>query len=263
MYSLWREVTSGVPQGSVLGPILFVIYLNDLGSDLVTNTGKFADDTKMYKNVNCTEDAEILRNNLSMLDEWSKKWQMQFNVEKCVVMHMGRKNKQNEYMLGNKKLRKSIRERDLGIIVDSNCKFSEQCSEAVKSANRTLGMIKRNITYKSKDVIVRLYKALVRPKLEYCVQAWRPFLRRDIDNLEKVQHRASKLINECRDLNYKDRLTTMGLITLEDKRTRGDMIEVFKIINGIDNLDSNNILRLLTLVELEDISINSLKIGQG
>ena len=120
---------------------------------------------------------------------------------------MGRGNEQNEYMLGNKKLRESNRERDLGIIVDSNCKFSEQCREVVKSAN-TLGMIKRNITYKSKDVIVRLYKALVRPKLEYCVQAWRPYLKRDIDNLEKVQHRASKMINECRFLNYEDRLVS-------------------------------------------------------
>ena len=91
MYSLGREVTSGVPQGSVLGPILFVIYINDLDSDLVSKIGKFVDDTKMYKNVNCTEDAEILRNDLSVLDEWSKKWQMQLNVEKCVVMHMGRK----------------------------------------------------------------------------------------------------------------------------------------------------------------------------
>jgi len=150
---------------------------------------------------------------------------------------MGRGNKQYEYLLGNKKLRKSNRERDLGIIVDSSCKFSEQCNEVIKNANRTLEMIKRNITYKSKDVIIRLYKALVRPKLEYCVQAWRPFLRKDIDNLEKVQHRASKMINECRILNYNDRLVKTRLVTLEDRRTRGDMIEIFKIINNIDSLD--------------------------
>ena len=140
-------------------------------------------------------------------------------------------------MLTNRKLNKSNRERDLGIIVDNKCNFSEQCNEAVKSANRVLGITNRNITYKSKDIIVRLYKALVRPKLEYCVQAWRPFLKRDIDNLEKVQHRASKMINECRNLNYNDRLVRTGLVTLEDRRTRGDMIEVFKIINGIDKLD--------------------------
>ena len=175
---------------------------------------------------------------------------------------MGRGNKQNEYLLGNKKLRKSNRERDLGIIVDSSCKFSEQCNEVIKNANRTLGMIKRNITYKSKDVIVRLYKALVRPKLEYCVQAWRPFLRKDIDNLEKVQHRASKMINECRNLNYKERLVRTGLVTLENRRTRGDMIEVFKIINNIDSLDCQFFLVWLIQVELEGISINSLKVGQ-
>jgi hypothetical protein len=240
VFSLWKEVTSGVPQGSVLGPILFIIYINDLDNGLMSKVGKFADDTKMFKKVNCSEDAQILRNDLSKLDEWSKDWQMQFNIDKCIVMHMGRGNKENDYMLGNTKLRKSNRERDLGIIVDSSCKFSEQCNEAVKSANRTLGMIKRNITYKSKDVITSLYKALVRPKLEYCVQAWRPFLERDIDNLEKVQRRASKMINECKLLNYNDRLVKTGLVTLEDRRTRGDMIEVFKIINGIDNLDVKN-----------------------
>ena len=91
---------------------------------------------------------------------------MQFNVDKCVVMYMGRKNKEADYMLENKKINKFDRERDLGIIVDSKYKFSDQCNEAVKSAKCTLGMIKRNITYKSKDGIVRIYKALVRSKLE-------------------------------------------------------------------------------------------------
>ena len=187
---------------------------------------------------------------------------MQFNVEKCVVIHMGRGNKENEYMLGNRKLRKSNRERDLGIIVDSNCKFSEQCNEAIKSANRTLGMIKRNITYKSKEVIVRLYKALVRPKLEYCVQAWRPYLRKDIDNLEKVQHRAIKMIMQCRGLSYNDKFISTGLVTLEDRRTRGDMIDVIKIINGIDNMDCYHFLNSVILVELKDISISYLKRDQ-
>jgi len=87
VYSSWRDVTSGVPQGSVLGPILFVIYINDLDSDLVSHIGKFADDTKMYKSVNCIADVEMLRNDLTRLDEWSREWQMQFNIDKCVVMH--------------------------------------------------------------------------------------------------------------------------------------------------------------------------------
>ena len=235
--SNWKNVSSGVPQGSVLGPVLFIIYINDLDSELISKVAKFADDTKMCKSISSAKDAEILRNDLIRLDQWSKDWQMQFNLEKCVVIHMGQKNNQYEYMLGNKRLRQSKMEKDLGIIVDSSCKFSEQCNEAIKHANSTLGMIKRSITCKSKNIIVKLYKALVRPKLEFCVQAWRPFLKKDIVNLEKVQHRATKMIQECRGLNYEDRLIRCGLSTLEDRRTRGDMIEVFKMIKGIDKIN--------------------------
>ena len=90
-------------------------------------------------------------------------------------------------------------------------KFSEHCSHIVKQANATLGLIRRNIRYKSKDVIVRLYKALVRPKLDYCVQVWRPYLKKDIDSLERVQRRATKMINECKGRNYESRLHITGL----------------------------------------------------
>src|SRR5277367_4456458 len=152
----------------------------------------------MCKSISSVKDAEILRNDLIRLDQWSKDWQMQFNLEKCVVIHMWQKNNQYEYMLGNKRLRQSKMEKDLGTIVDSSCKFSEQCNEAIKHANRTLGMIRRGITCKSKNIIVKLYKVLVRPKLEFCVQAWRPFLKKDIVNLEKGQHKATKMMQECR-----------------------------------------------------------------
>ena len=90
-------------------------------------------------------------------------------------MHVGFNNKCSQYKLGNAELKSIVKEKDLGIIIDNTLKFSEQCSTAVKCANRTLGLIKRTIKSRSKDVIVKLYKALVRPKLEYCVQAWRPF----------------------------------------------------------------------------------------
>ena len=84
---------------------------------------------------------------------------------------------------------------------------------------------------------MKLYKALVRPKLEYCVQAWRPYLKKNIDNIEKVQHRATKMIKECKHLNYEDRLIQTGLITLDERRTRGDLIEVFKMIKGLNKAE--------------------------
>ena len=101
-------------------------------------------------------------------------------------------------------------------------------------------MIRRNITYKEMSLIVPLYKAIVRPHLEYCIQAWSPYLRKDIDMLEKIQRRATKLIPGLRDLTYEERLKECGLTTLETRRSRGDQIEVFKILNGYENIDSNH-----------------------
>lgn len=242
--SEWRAVTSGVPQGSVLGPVLFLIYINDIDSNLVSKLLKFADDSKMCKNVQKTNDFELLQQDLDRLHEWSKDWQMQFNTDKCSVIHVGSGNSKHNYKLGDVVLRSSDSERDLGVIVDSSMKFSEQCNKAVKSANSTLGLIKRTIKNKKRAIIVKLYKALVRPKLEYCVQAWRPYLRKDIDSLEQVQHRATKMIIECRNQDYESRLVSTGLTTLEVRRDRGDLIELFKLIKGIDKVDYKKFFQL-------------------
>ena len=169
---------------------------------------------------------------------------MKFNVDKCAVMHVGYNNKCNQYKLGDAELKSIVKEKDLGVIVDDTLKFSEQCNTAVKSANRTLGFIKRTFKSRNKDIIVKLYKALVRPKLEYCVQAWRPFLRKDLDSMERVQRRATRMIAECKGLSYEDRLKELGLISLETRQTRGDLIQVFKLIKGVDNVDYREFFQL-------------------
>jgi len=237
-YSDWQDVRSGVPQGSVLGPLLFLIYINDLDDGVISKLGKFADDTKIGRGVNNENEIETLRNDLKKIFQWSIDWQMLFNIDKCTVMHMGKHNKESEYKMGDSVLKKSQRERDLGVIIDNNGKCSEQCVSAVKRANAVLGMIKRNINFKSKNIMVKLYKSLVRPQLEYCVQAWSPYLRKDIDILERVQRRATKLIEGYSDYSYSERLKRTGLISLEKRRVRGDLIEVFKIIKGFDKIDS-------------------------
>ena len=228
----------------MLGPVLFHIYINDLDNNLISKLAKFADDTKLCKSINSLDDMHSLQNDLDRLHEWSVKWQMTFNVDKCVVMHVGSNNVNNSYVLGNQELKSSNKEKDLGVIMDSTFKFSEQCNAAVKNANRTLGLIKRTIKSRSKEVIVKLYKSLVRPKLEYCVQAWRPFLKKDIDSLERVQRRATKIIAECKNQNYETRLKTLNLTSLEDRRIRGDLIQVFKLIKGIDNVDYRTLFKL-------------------
>src|SRR5271155_181787 len=131
---------------------------------------------------------------------------MLFNTDKCTVMHMGRNNMEAEYKMGPSTLKKSKREKDLGIIIENSGKPYEQCATAINKANSVLGMIRRNITLKSKEVIVKLYKSLVRPRLEYCVQAWSPYLKKDIEAIERVQRRATKLIEGYHNMSYEDRL---------------------------------------------------------
>ena len=143
------------------------------------------------------------------------------------------------YEMGGSILSTTVKEKDLGVTMNANMKVSEQCRIAASKGNQVLGMIRRNISYKDKSLIVPLYTAIVRPHLEYCIQAWSPYLRKDIDMLDKIQRRATKLIPGLRDLRYEERLKECGLTTLETRRLRGDQIEVFKILNGYENIDSN------------------------
>ena len=177
----------------------------------------------------------------------------EINEDKCRMLHLGNRNNNFNYSLNGKQLESIKVERDLGILVDDKLKFSEQCNKAANNANAVLGMIKRTITNKRKDIIVKLYKGLVRPKLEYCIQAWRPYLKKDIDKLERVQGRATRLISECRNNNNEDRLKITGLMTLEERRNRGDLIETFKIIKGFSKVDYSKWFTVSQIIELEGI----------
>ena len=147
------------------------------------------------------------------------------------------------YEMGGTILSITEKEKDLGVTMNANMKVSEQCRIAASKGNQVLGMIRRNITYKDKSLIVPLSKAIVRPHLEYCIQAWSPYLGKYIDMLEKIQKRATKLIPGLRDLSYEERLKECGLKTLETRRLR-DQIEVFKILNGYENIDSNIVFEI-------------------
>ena len=237
--SNWKSVLSGVPQGSVLGPILFLIYINDLDDSITSNVLKFADDTKLFRKVNTDGDKQHLQNDLDRLVKWSEKWQMLFNFGKCKCLHTGHRNLNVNYKMGDTVLGTTVKEKDLGVTISADMKVSEQCGIAASKGNQILGLIRRNITYKGKKLIIPLYKAIVRPHLEYCIQAWRPYHKKDIDTLERIQRRATKMIPELRDLSYEERLKECGLTTLETRRLRGDQIEVFKILNGYENIDRN------------------------
>ena len=171
---------------------------------------------------------------------------MLFNQSKCKCLHIRRANGKEPYEMHNTVLLKTSKEKDLGVTISADWKVSEQCGIAARKGNQLLGMIKRNITYREKNLIIPLYKSIVRPHLEYCIQAWRPHLKKDIDKLERVQRRATKLIPELRILSYEDRVQQCKLTTLETRRVRGDQIEVFKITHGIEGLDSGMFFKYRT-----------------
>jgi hypothetical protein len=244
--SEWENVVSGVPQGSVLGPLLFIIYINDLDSGLSSNICKFADDTKIGREINSEEDSLSLQVDLDRVLKWSKDWQMQFNADKCKVLRLGNDDRVTRYELDGVVIAKSDCERDLGVMISKNLKQKDQCINVRNKANRTLGFINRSVSNKTPGVVLKLYLALVRPHLDYAVQFWSPYYRMDINSLERVQRRMTKLIPQIRNLSYEERLTKLKLHSLERRRVRGDMIEVYKWMNGHNRGDINRVLKVST-----------------
>ena len=230
--SNWKAVLSGVPQGSVLGPILFLIYINDLDDDITSKVLKFADDTKVFRKIKSDADRQH-----------------------C-CLHTGHGNEDAQYTMGDTVLNTTLKEKDLGLTISADMKVSEQCGIAAAKGNQILGLIRRKLVYKEKELIIPLYKTIVRPHLEYCIQAWRPYRKKDIDMLERVQRRATKMIPKLRNISYEMRLKECGLTTLETRRLRGDQIEVFKILTGYENIDRNIFSQSRKREGLEDMELH-------
>ena len=194
----------------------------------------YADDTKLSSAVMCDGTPNTLANDLKLLEEWSDKFQMRFHPDKCHVMHIGNNNPKHEYTMSKgeelHKLEKVSSEKDLGILIDDKLKFSEHINIKVNKANQILGCIKHTFKHLTKDVFKLLYKSLVRPHLEYNSVIWSPHLKKDMDSIERVQRRATKMVPELRNLSYEDRLRQLELPTLKFRRDIADIIEVYNIL---------------------------------
>ncbi|KAK4824114.1 hypothetical protein QYF61_010737 [Mycteria americana] len=222
--SRWRSVTSGVPQGSVLGPVAFNIFINDTDSGIECTLSKFADDTKLR------------------------------------VLHLGEGNPQYQYRLGDEGIESSPAEKDLGVLVDEKLDMSWQCVLAAQRANRILGCIKRSTTSTLREVILPLYSTLVRPHLEYCVQLWSSQHKKDMDLLEQVQRRVTKTIKGMEHLSYEERLRELGLFSLEKRRLWGDLIAAFQYLKGAYKKDGD---RLFNRACCDRTRSNGFKLREG
>jgi hypothetical protein len=234
--STWKPVISGIPQGSILGPILFTIFVNDIPAMLKSIIAMYADDTKIFTSLVADNPNTNLVDDLQMLQDWSDKFQMKFHPDKCHVMHIGNTNPKQQYTMntdnGQHILDEVTSEKDLGILLDDKLKFTDHINIKINKANQILGCIKHTFKFMNKEIFSLLYTSLIRPHLEYGSVIWSPHLKRDIDALEKVQRRATRLVPELRHLSYSDRLKSLNLPTLKFRRERADIIETYNILTS-------------------------------
>jgi len=206
--SEWSEVTSGVPQGSVLGPTLFLIY--DIEDMIESTIRLFADDTKLFNLTQTPRDNETIQRDTDRLSQWCDTWLLRFNTDKCSTLHYGNHNPNKTYSLGDGPDKTNIpnnsQECDLGIIFSTDLKFRQNINKCINKANSMIGLVRRTFQHITTKQFRKLYKTLIRPQLEYGNLIWHPRFKKDIESIERVQKRATKLVRYVRHLPYPDRL---------------------------------------------------------
>ncbi|GAB0188021.1 UV-stimulated scaffold protein A [Grus japonensis] len=225
-----RPVTSGVPQGLVLGLALFNIFAGNMDNGIECTLSKFADNAKLCGVVNTLEGRDAIQRDLDRLERWACANLMKFSKAKCKVLHVGWDNPKHNYRLGREWIESSPEEKDLGVLVDKKLNMSWQCALAAQKANRILGCIKRSVTSRSRRGILPLYSAVVRLHLEYCVQLWGPQYKERHGAVGASPEEAMKMMRGLEHLSYEDRLRELGLFSLEKRRLRGDLIAAFQYL---------------------------------
>jgi len=237
----FSPVRSGVPQGSVLGPLLFLIYVNDMPGSLYSCELKlYADDSKLFTSVSRTHNFSLeLQEDLFAFEAWCDTWQLRVNPSKCSVLPIGyrRKTPDFNYLLNGYELAFCESQKDLGVTISRNLSSSEHIHNVVKSASRVVGLLLKTFECRELQFMVRIFCSLVRPILEYACESWSPYIIADIDLIEQVQRRFTKRIYSLQRFEYIRRLELCALEPLELRRLKRDLLLVFKIINGLVKLN--------------------------
>ena len=239
--SSWSGVSSGVPQGSLLGPLFFVIFISDLPEVVLPGNciALYADDCKSSRIINSASDQSMFQEDLDNLHRWSLRNVIDFNVRKCKIMRITKKKQPfiSNYLLDNSVLEEVNEFRDLGITTDQHLCWNLHIDKVVAKANRMLGLIKRSCRdFNDRKTLRTLYCALVRSNLEYCSVIWSPYTKRGIEKIEKIQNRATKFILRSDDC-YADRLKELNLLSLEKRRLLADLTFLYKALHGIIDID--------------------------
>ena len=241
-------VDSGVPQGTVLGPLLFLLFINDLPEVVTSNARLFADDCLLYRVVNSKHDQLKLQSDLQKLEEWEKTWQMQFNASKCFTLHITRKRKTMEfdYQLHQQTLEVTKDSKYLGVTISNDLSWTTHINNISAKANRSIGFLRRNIHACPKTVKANAYTTLVRPVVEYASAVWDPYTKNQISQLESVQRRAARFVYN----NFQNRdpgavtamLSDLGWETLEQRRAKIRAVMMYKIVYNLVDIPAENLL---------------------
>ena len=237
--SEWKDILSGVPQGSVLGPLFFLIYLNDLLQLLTTQSKVYADDTKLISINKSDQHKFILQEDLNVIYRWTVDWLLFLNEGKCKIIYLGTKEQllnKNKYFINDIQVTETVAEKDLSVLVTNELDWEKQIIRNCSNATFAAKAIFESFTFKTIENIKYLYKTIIRPKLEYANVIWSPVNKKYINMLERVQRRFTKL-GPLTKLDYNERLIRLGLTSLEIRRIRGDLIQMFKYVKGFDKIN--------------------------
>jgi hypothetical protein len=241
-FSVVSLVISGVPQGSVLGPILILVYINDVISICCgeTTVKLFADDLKLYSVYNNTDNSVDLQLSIDNLVDWSNLWQLRINMNKCQVLSIRNKfnsNVSSHYSLNGFVLSSVIHANDLGVYVDSNVSFKHHIATIITKAYQRTGVFFRGFATRSFDIIRKTFITYIRPLLECNSNVWNPIHKYLIDQIENVQRRFTKRVTSLSHLSYLERLSILQLEPLELRRLRFDLVQYYKIFNNLTSLN--------------------------
>jgi hypothetical protein len=232
----WVDVTSGVPQGTVTGPLWFLIFINDLPLNITSNIRLFADDCVLYRCIKSPSDAELLQKDLDTLTQWQNRWQMRFNEKKCFIMRITQSKKplQYNYKLNNSTLQETSSHSYLGVEISQDLKWNQHINNIAAKANRTLGFVRRNLKSCSRHIKTVAYKTLIRPILEYSASIWDPYTQLLINKLEAVQRRAVRFIMNDYDYfhSVSDMMIKLEIPLLSLRRTINRLTNFHKAREG-------------------------------
>ena len=239
-------VTSGVPQGTVLGPLLFLIYINDLPSRATSSVRLFADDCLLYKVIKGHQDAERLQADLNQFQEWEKDWQMLFNPDKCEHIRITNKRNiiQTSYNIHGHTLKETTQAKYLGVTIDNKLSWNSHVNQMTKRANQTTAFLRRNLSSCSKDVKAQCYKSLVRPQLEYAATTWDPYTKTNSAKVEAVQRRAARFcFNDYRQTSsVSSMMQDLGWEQLQTRRQQNKTVMMYRMVNNLVEIPANQYL---------------------